>query len=96
MATIYTLLNKIGLSEDEVNTMININPELKKTNPELIFNNLVAVSNAGFPDDELSWLCLNNPNFLSYETRHLNNKIIAIQTKDPDFEMAIKNNPSLL
>ncbi len=96
MATIHSLLSKIGLTEEEVNTIISINPEVKKTNPETIFNNLIAVSNAGFPDDELNWLCLNNPKFLSYETKFLKNKLIAIKAKNPDFEFAVKNNPEIL
>lgn len=96
MATIYSLLNKIGLTEDEVNTVIDLNPAVKNANPETVFNNLIAVSDAGFPDDELNWLCLNNANFLSYETSFLKNKIIAIKAKNPDFEFAIKNNPEIL
>ena len=96
MATIHSLLNKIGLTEEEVNTVISLNPDVKKTNPEIIFNNLIAVSNAGFPDDELSWLCLNNPAFLSYETKFLKTKLIAIKSNNPDFELAIKNNPEIL
>ena len=96
MATVHTLLEKIGLTKDEVNTIININPSVKKTEPETIFNNLIVVSDAGFPDDELNWLCLNNPAFLSYETKFLKNKIIAIKAKNPDFELAIKNKPEIL
>lgn len=96
MATVHSLLEKIGLTKDEVNTIIEINPEVSSTEPEVIFNNLIAVSDAGFPDDELNWLCLNNPAFLSYKTKFLKNKIIAIKSKNPDFELALKNNPEIL
>ena len=96
MASIFGLLNKIGLNNNEVNTMININKNLKTANPEVVFRNLIAVSDAGFPDDELAWLCLNNPNFLSLETKQLKEKLVQVKSKNPDIEIALKNNPNLI
>lgn len=93
---LHSLLNKIGLKNSEIDTMININKALQDTNPEIVFRNLIAVSDAGFPDDELNWLCYNNPSFLTLETKQLKNKIQEIKSKHPDFEFCLKENPDLI
>ena len=96
MALIYSLLNKIGLKNSEIDTMININKELRTCDPENVYNNLVDVSKAGFPDDELGWLAYNNPNFLTLTREELKEKIDIVNEDFEDFENAIKENPNLL
>ena len=96
MTLIYSLLNKIGLKDIEIDSMIKINPELRTCNPELVYDNLVLVSKAGFPDDELRWLAYNNPSFLTLTEDKLKIKIEDVNDKFEDFEDAIKENPFLL
>ena len=93
---IYSLLNKIGLNNLEIDTMININKELAKIDPEQVYTNLVMVSDAGFPDDDLRWLAYNNPTFLTLTTEELQQKIEEVNKNHKDFEDALKQNPNLI
>ena len=53
MTLIYSLLNKLGLKNVEIDSMLETNKDLRTCDPENVYSNLVTVSNAGFPDDEL-------------------------------------------
>ena len=96
MTLIYSLLNKIGLKDVEIDSMIEINKDLRTCEAEDVYNNLVIVSKAGFPDDELSWLAYNNPNFLTLDKEELKEKIDRVLVEYKDFEDALKENPNLI
>ena len=96
MTLIYSLLNKLGLKETEIDSMMEINKELRECDPENVYSNLVLVSKAGFPDDELGWLAYNNPKFLTYSKETLKNKIDDVCNEFDDFEEALKENPNAI
>ena len=96
MTQTYALLNKIGLKDVEIDSMININPDLRKCDAENIYENLVMVSKAGFPDDELSWLAYNNPKFLTLTKEELKQKIDLVNEKYEDFDDILKQNADLI
>ena len=96
MTLIYSLLNKLGLKEVEIDSMVSMNKELRDCDAEIVYSNLVLVSKAGFPDDELGWLAYNNPKFLTYTKEQLKDKIEEVLNENEDFEDALKENPNLL
>lgn len=93
---LHSLLIDMKFSQPEIETLVSTCPMLDEVDFELVEANLSAVTNFGYPADDLTFLVAVNPNFLCRTTGDLVTDLEYISEFFPDVETALKNDPNLI
>lgn len=93
MNNVYNILTSYGLSNEEIDEIIDFCPALDIVDAERILKNIAILEQFGYPSEDMDTYILTNPKFLIYAPQELIKKLSSL---GGDIEEKLKNNPYLI
>ena len=95
-AEIIKFIKKCGISELEIEDMLNIAPMLEVQSFEDFMANCTLLVKYGYPKIDLDVLLLSNPNIFAISKKDLEAELKELKSKYGDIEEVLKENPFII
>lgn len=95
-AEIIKFIKKYGISELEIDDMLNIAPMLEVQSFEDFMANCTLLVKYGYPKIDLDVLLLSNPNIFAISKKDLEAELKELKSKYGDIEEILKENPFII
>lgn len=89
-------LEDLNLSNNEIKDLQNISPMISLISCETFLINCKLLTNYGYPEADLDFLILSNPNIFTRSNTDLKSDLENLSKRYDDIEKALKNNPYII
>ena len=90
------VLMSYGLSKLEIQNVLNIAPMMEFVTGEELYVNCQLLVTYGYPESELDYLFMANPNIFVKSSNDLKEELEDLLKKYDDLEIVLKENPNII